>query len=237
MAAPRTSRKPTLFWQGLLILLPVAVLAVVGVISLRQDKVLARHDAAERAQVIADGLVLKIWNELIANSPDQFRQRAFQVDEYGRIIFPPPYSPVPTPQPFNLAELNTEQARLWATLQAADTGTQKPEVLDQAFNRFINSNPPETFAAAASYGQGLRLIQQQKSLEPAEALSLVTEKYPNATGESGLPILTLAQLKLFEVLPHPNGSTRYFTPYSHSYVQRNAIDPDLLSYSLKHFVS
>src|ERR1017187_3974825 len=237
MAAPRTSRKPTLFWQGLLILLPVAVLAVVGVISLRQDKVLARHDAAERAQVIADGLVLKIWNELIANSPDQFRQRAFQVDEYGRIIFPPPYSPVPTPQPFNLAELNAEQTRLWATLQAADAGTQKPEVLDQAFKKFIDSNPPENFAAAASYGQGLRLVQQGKLLPAAEAFGLGTEKYTTATGESGLPLWPLAQFKLFEILPHPIGSTRYFTSYSHYYVQRNDIDPVLLSYSLKRFVS
>ena len=237
MAAPRTSRKPTFLWQGVLILLPVAVLAVIGLASLRQDKILARHDAAERAQVVADDLASKIWNELIANSPDQSRQRAFQVDEAGRLVFPPPYSPVPTPQPFNLAELNTEQARLWATLQAADTGTQKPEVLDQAFKRFIDSNPPENFAAAASYGQGLRLIQQRKLLEAAEALSLVTEKYPNATGESGLPLLPLAQLKLFEVLPHPQGSKRYYVRYSGSHVQRTDIDPVLLSYSLKHFVS
>jgi hypothetical protein len=90
MASLRTQRKPTFFWQGLLILLPVAVLAVVGVISLRQDKILARHDAAERAQVVADDLASKIWNELIANSPDQSRQRAFQVDEAGRLVFPPP---------------------------------------------------------------------------------------------------------------------------------------------------
>jgi signal transduction histidine kinase len=237
MAGPSTQRIPTFFWQGLLILLPVAVLVVIGVISLRQDKILAQHDAAERAQVIADDLAAKIWNELIANSPDQFRPRAFQVDENGRIIFPPPYSPVPTPQPFNLAELNAEQARLWATLQAADAGTQKPEVLDQAFKKFIDSNPPENFAAAASYGQGLRLVQQGKLLEAAEAFGLVTEKYATATGESGLPLWPLAQFKLFEILPHPHGSTRYFISYSRSDVQRNDIDSVLLSYSLKHFVS
>jgi len=235
MTALRTPQKPTFFWQGLLILLPVAVLAVVGMMSLRQDKVLAQHDAAERAQVIADDLAAKIWTELMANSPNPFNQRAFQVDEAGRLVFPPPYSPVPTPHPFYPAELNAEQARLWATLQAADAGTQKPEVLDRACKEFIDSNPPENFAAAASYGQGLRLMQQGKLLEAAEALSLVTEKYTNALGESGLPLWSLAQLKLFEILPHPQGPSRYLT-YSRVSVPRNDINPVLLSFSVKHFV-
>ena len=43
-------RPSTFLWQGLLIVLPVLVLAAVGLFSLRQDKLLVQHEAAERAQ-------------------------------------------------------------------------------------------------------------------------------------------------------------------------------------------
>ncbi len=49
MAAVSNQRKPTFFWQGVLILLPVAVLAIVSLISLRQDERAAEQDAHNRA--------------------------------------------------------------------------------------------------------------------------------------------------------------------------------------------
>jgi signal transduction histidine kinase len=49
MTAVRNQRRPGFFWQGILILLPVAVLAVVGLISLRQDERAAEADARKRA--------------------------------------------------------------------------------------------------------------------------------------------------------------------------------------------
>ncbi|MGO8835982.1 MAG: sensor histidine kinase [Limisphaerales bacterium] len=235
MAAPRTSRKPTFFWQAVLIVLPVAVLAVIGWTSLRQDKILAEHDARERAQLIADDLLQKFSTELTAAGPGTNAAFYFEVDQAGRLIYPPAWDPLPTPQPFNPAELNAEQARLWAALQAADAGHPKGEVADQAFKEFMDSTPPENFAAAAGYGQGLRLIQQGKLLEAAEALELVTEKYPNAMGESGLPLWPLAQFKLFEILPHPQGPSRYVI-YRRHVTARNVVDPPLLSDALKHFV-
>ena len=64
--ANRRSKQPTFFWQGLLIVLPVVVLAAVGLASLRQDKILAQHEATEKAKAIAE----KIWlKESGANSP------------------------------------------------------------------------------------------------------------------------------------------------------------------------
>ncbi|HTD86261.1 MAG TPA: hypothetical protein VK850_06760, partial [Candidatus Binatia bacterium] len=53
MLKPGSNRKPTFFWQAVLIVLPVAVLAAVGLFSLRQDKVLAEQEAREQAQAIA----------------------------------------------------------------------------------------------------------------------------------------------------------------------------------------
>jgi len=104
-------------------------------------------------------------------------------------------------------ELNAEQARLWATLQAADAGHPNGEVPDQAFKEFMDSNPPGNFAGQPATAR-VAADSTGKFLAAAEALELVTEKYPNATGESGLPLWPLAQFKLFEILPHPYGPRR-----------------------------
>src|SRR5437879_9956927 len=53
MVKPPSNRKPTFVWQAVLIVLPVAVLAAVGLFSLRQDKLLAEQEAREQAQAIA----------------------------------------------------------------------------------------------------------------------------------------------------------------------------------------
>ena len=50
------SRKQSFFWQAILILLPVAVLTVLGLFSLRQDRVLAEQEAIQRAESIAGRL-------------------------------------------------------------------------------------------------------------------------------------------------------------------------------------
>jgi hypothetical protein len=101
MTGPRTSRKPTFLWQGLLILLPVAVLAVIGWASLRQDKILAEHDARERAQAIADGFLQNFSAELTSTEARTNVAFSFAVDQAGGLIFPPGWNPLPTPQPFN----------------------------------------------------------------------------------------------------------------------------------------
>ncbi len=64
MRARKANRKATFFWQALLIVLPVIVLAAFGFLSLRQDKVLAQNEAAERAQGIADNLLPQLWTAL-----------------------------------------------------------------------------------------------------------------------------------------------------------------------------
>jgi signal transduction histidine kinase len=202
MARPIHQRKPTFFWQAALILLPVIVLAVMGWFSLRQDKILADHDAKERAQVIADDLLPKIWSEIISVPSRNFResdQSLFEVDRVGNLIFPPPRPAIPTPKPFDLAELNSEQARLWEIYCQAGARTQNLETLSKSFKDFISSDPPENFAAAAQFDFGLRLERQKKFEEAVEALHKVANKYADALGETGLPLQPLAQLKLIEL--------------------------------------
>src|SRR5437763_10444837 len=93
-------RKPNFFWQAVLILLPVLVLAVVGFLSLRQDRLLATKEAQERAQIIADDLLPKLENALTGtNTGTSFR---FQVGTDGALLFPPPTKALPEPKPLPL---------------------------------------------------------------------------------------------------------------------------------------
>ncbi|MGH7971330.1 MAG: hypothetical protein ACREIC_21645, partial [Limisphaerales bacterium] len=64
MGQPANQRHPGFFWQGALILLPCAILATVGLLSLREDRALARQDAAQHAQGLADSLAQQFWNDL-----------------------------------------------------------------------------------------------------------------------------------------------------------------------------
>ena len=61
MRKSNSGRRPSFFWQGLMIILPVLVLAVVGLYSLRQDEQAAeqaaRKRAAENAQSLARAVV------------------------------------------------------------------------------------------------------------------------------------------------------------------------------------
>src|SRR5713101_4754056 len=111
MNPSRQTRAPTFFWQGLLIVLPVVVLAAVGLLSLRQDRILARHEAVERAQVIADEIAQTIWTEL--TSARDTSLPAFKVDRTGQLVFPPAIESLPTTQPLNVSELNSAQRQLW----------------------------------------------------------------------------------------------------------------------------
>src|SRR5712672_546770 len=112
MAKPITQKKPTFLWQGALIVLPVVVLAAVGLVSLRQDRILAELEAKARAQTIADDLAEQIWSTLTTQT-NREELPSFEVDRAGQLIFPPPLPLAPTPQLFDLRTLNTEQSPLW----------------------------------------------------------------------------------------------------------------------------
>jgi len=56
MTATPTRRPPAFFWQGVLIMLPVAVLAMLSLMSLRQDEQAAENDARSRAAANVQGL-------------------------------------------------------------------------------------------------------------------------------------------------------------------------------------
>src|ERR1044071_1111011 len=201
MGTLKANRKPNFFWQALLIVLPVIVLAVFGFLSLRQDKLLAVQEAQERAQVIDDELRTQLWTAatnggMMGGPPAPFR---FQVDNAGQLIFPPPLGPLPKPAPFRFSELNQDQARLWQQARIAEAEVMKSKEATKAYYDFLSLDPPKDFAASACYALGLLLAKEGNLGASAEMFRRCTKEYPDANGETGLPLSSLAQFKLLEL--------------------------------------
>lgn len=187
-------RKPTFFWQGTLILLPVALLAGIGFWSLRQDKALARQEAIQRADGLAGELASELWHKL--NTAESNNPHQFQTDAAGQLVFPAPFQPTPVPRPLELSALSETAAGLWQAAQQAEMTSANPDAALQAYRSFLDKNPPRDFAAAAHYALGLLLARQHNPRAAGEEFKVVRDAYGSVTGESGLRLGVLAGLKL-----------------------------------------
>src|SRR5262249_48800646 len=143
----------------------------------------------------------QLWQQLGLEGGGAPREGAgFRTDVDGRLVFPPPYDPVPAPAPLNLQELTAAQAELWLKLQRGSVDAREAEILIGAAREFIASSPPENFVAAAEYKLGL-LLRPQQPVEAAHVFEALAQKYPDAIGESGLPLRPMAQFQSLETGP------------------------------------
>ncbi len=183
----RNSRTP-LAWQAALIILPVLLLAGLGAYYLRQDRVLVRHEAEGRARALATDIAAKLWDAL-RDPASRTGTNAFQVDARGNLVFPPPFEATPAPQPLDVSQLTPQQASIWQDYRA-DVGWLK---------EFGQSGAPTNFLANALYRTGVRFAAQG-DLEALAAFQSIVRRFPDAVGETGLPLAPLAALKYHEVL-------------------------------------
>jgi signal transduction histidine kinase len=181
---------PRFLWQGLLIVLPVVVLAGAGLFSIRQDHAMAQREAIEKAQALADQIASTLWFELTDPSRlAQFTNHSFRIDNEGRLQFPPPAPAVPVPQPLDLAVLDAAQRTLWSAAQA------NGRAAIEACREFLLLKPPGNYAAAAHYRLGLLLEAEGNAPEAFAMFKLLAEQHPEARSESGLPLASLAELR------------------------------------------
>src|ERR1051326_575204 len=198
MTRPGQPRKPSFLWQALLILLPVVILAAVGFYSLRQDKIIAQHDAAERAQTIADSLLPRLWSALTnVSNPEVFEHHAFQIDAAANLLFPPPVPATPAPQPLNPGDLTAKQLALWQQAEQAEGVDTNVHAGVEAVRAFLAAKPPDRFAAIATYNLGV-LLEKQDPRGSADTFLSLLDNYPYNIAESGLPLDRLAEFKLLE---------------------------------------
>ncbi len=165
--------------------------------SLRQDRALARHDATDRAQALAEVLAQKLWTSLTAlNKPGQLDRDAFEVDAAGNLVFPRPVRQAPLGGGLDTASLGPGQFRLWLAAQSAEAAGRPAAAVRQAYADFMGSQPPANFAATAHYAQGLCWLKEGRPDLATPEFRKVVNDYPRAVGDTGLPLRPLAELKL-----------------------------------------
>ncbi len=234
MALSSPKSQPTFFWQAALILLPLAALVAIGAFSLRQDKILAEHEASQRAVTIAEDLAAKLWPDLLATKAMTKQTPFFRVDSSGRLLFPPPVAAFVRPQPFDPGQLNNAQATLWNQAQQSETaGTVEPAI--GYYREFLDSKPPASFVGPAYYALGLLLATSGQSEAAFRSFTDLLQSAPQATGESGIPLAPLAQLKLLELGGDAQSSSLPGQPNrldnfcSNVVFNPNPLSPELLS--------
>ena len=188
--------KPSFLWQGLLILLPVVVLAGAGFYSLREDRRLVRREAEEKARTLADEMVRVLWSELTdpANL-QQFSNYTFRVDAEGHLVFPPPVPPLPEPVALDLTGLSEAQQRWWATAHDSSRGSEAIAACQQ----LLDANLPTNLAANVALRLAVLLEREGDWREAANIFQSVADRYPTATGESGVPLDPLARFRALEL--------------------------------------
>ena len=191
---------PRFFWQGLLIVLPVVVLAGAGLFSLRQDQAMARREAVEKAQAFADQFADILWGELTESSSlIDFTNHTFRIDAHGNLIDPPPAPPVPAPQTIDLSTLSDAQRRLWSSVQSdpADPGARSNAII--AGQDLLKSALPPPVEALVQYRLGVLLEAAGESADAAAAFDAVVSRHSNAVSEAGLPLAPLAEWRRLQL--------------------------------------
>ncbi len=219
MPSPAPSR-PRFLWRGLLIVLPALAMAAFGFVSLRQDRLLVRHQAAEQAEKIAEELVQSILPAgftLNLQMPDPPAPPilspqndpvlgaaihgiiAMLFDETGQLVFPqPPHWPLP--EPLELDRLDPEQLELWTTARRELFANGDPAVARLQFEAFLERRPPERFEALARFHL-FELALRAGQRDPAtEHLDQIRQKFGQIKAESGLSLRLLAEWRALRLM-------------------------------------
>ncbi|MBI4657708.1 MAG: hypothetical protein HY735_02460 [Verrucomicrobia bacterium] len=227
----RVGGKTTFLWQGVLIVLPALLLAGVGFFSLRQDRILAQHEATEEAKKIARNLaevvlpgVLKI-ETVTREAIDRFRASPTQpehdpiqavasmngpvvacvLSRTGELLYPPPASGLPNPRPVEPSALTGEQQTIWDSLQAATLASGDWAAATNLTEQFLATQPPEPFSALAQYQVATLFGKAGQFDEARIRLEKLVREHPDAVGESGFPLKVFAELRSLQLASSPPG--------------------------------
>ncbi len=227
MVGTRKQRKPTFFWQGLLILLPVAVLVTAGLWTLRQDRASMEHDARVRAEPLAATTLTELKQHL--------HQITIGVKDGRRVIisgeamwfeirpdnsldqpWPLTWPPTPAPFPTNFVErLYPERTLLWRDAGAAyDAGAWNQAI--ELYSAFATNGgivkqrtfePHDGLTDERLRGEAnwriatahLRLGQTNLAIEAYDSVIRSFDIGHDKRSEAGLPMTHLAALRIFDL--------------------------------------
>jgi hypothetical protein len=186
----KKNRKPSFFWQGVLILAPMLVLAKVGALAIWQDKRMAEHEARLRAEDLAGQAVDRLS---IAWAAHQFSEReSILVDFNGNLVQP---KPIRSEWSVTETKDTIDQFELFQRARAAEFTGQKADAI-ALFQQFIATNPPPELAQQARYSLGLLFLSKGDDTNGIQVLRELLGNPATAFGDAGGDMKTLAQLKL-----------------------------------------
>ncbi len=201
MVKPRSNRKPTFFWQAMLIVLPVAVLAVVGLFSLRQDKVLAEQEAREQAQAIAWPLAHECGTRL-GTEINQFAEISLKQQETIALIAG---TLMPGPGQDAGEQIRAEMA--WVRQDAPATRSALEAI---AGTRQRSDDPLRANAE-------LRLLLIESGIpdfsESFHSLLKLARIFPRVQTEAGLPLSAIACHHAIRLAPSGDGFDKFLDDF------------------------
>jgi len=228
MVKSKSQRPPGFFWRGLLITLPVLVLAAAGFFSLRQDRKSVEGDAKQRAQDLADDLVPRIWF-LLTNSAAGGNSPEFTLNAAGELVFPPRIELTLVPQALDGMNLSPVQRDQWHAAREGKSDEHNTHDSQSRWETFLAAAPPSNYLAAAHYTLGLHFLERGDSPAAGQHFQLLAEKFPGARGETGLPLRPLALLKLLTLTKPEQRTASGFNAFCSNVVyQPTLLTPYLL---------
>jgi len=208
------SKRPRFLWRGLLIVLPALAMAGFGFVSLRQDRLLARHQATEEAAQLARELVdrhLPAVLRLDLQAAGEARPSgqtgwpsdpvlhaardgiiAMQVNDAGLLVHPPPLT-WPAPEPIEVELLDAAQREAWDTARNTFFRGSDPVEATKQFETLLEPGWPDRFAALARLHL-LNLALREGDLDRGFIHLEALRRQPlTLKTESGLPLRLVAE--------------------------------------------
>jgi signal transduction histidine kinase len=189
-------QKHSFFWQGVLIVVPVAVLAGLGLISLRQDKQLAAQEAQQRArelvQQLSTGLGARVASQLFQSERTHTLPfRPALLSESGSVLFPLDWTSTPSP-PDWLQALQGEARSAWDAASALTAANAPSSNQVSAWEKFLATGPHPAAQTNARLAILEASCQTNSTTEAVEHLCQFGESAGQIQTESGLPIAAVA---------------------------------------------
>ncbi len=191
----RGGRDARFLWQVLLVVPPVAILSVVSLYSLRQDRASIEQDARRSAAELAADLAKRTGERLSSQIAASQPLSGLILD--GHISLPRDYPALPTP-PAWLTTLGGADARAWRAI------ADKAPPADPANLRLALATLARAPAAVRANAEWM-LARAEASLDasprPIKRLADLASRYPDELTESGTPLSDLALLLALQRAP------------------------------------
>ena len=186
----RKNRKPSFFWQGVLILAPVLVLAKLAALAMWQDKRMAEHEANLRAQDLAEQIADRLSVMWLNVEP---HGGTISVDTNGNLLQPKPLSPEWPPVG---PTLSADQSNLLFRARTAEFRGESNALAIELFQQLLATGSPVELAQSTRYSLGLLFLANGDNTNAARSFRELIENPAQAFGETGADLKTLSLLKL-----------------------------------------